>query len=59
MNEHFDGKASEIRAIYDRLVVMAEAFGPVEQVPKKTSIHLNRQTAFAGVPVRSRESRQG
>src|SRR3954454_7843605 len=52
VNDHFAGKPDEIRAIYDRLVAIAEAFGPVEQDPKKTSIHLNRQTAFAGVAVR-------
>lgn len=52
VNEHFVGKAGEIRAIYDRLVAIAESFGPVEQDPKKTSIHLNRRTAFAGVAVR-------
>jgi hypothetical protein len=52
VNDHFVGKTGEIRAVYDRLVGMAEAFGPVEQDAKKTSIHLNRQTAFAGVAVR-------
>ncbi len=52
VNEHFVGKIGVIIAIYDRLVAMAEAFGPVEQDPKKTSIHLNRRTAFAGVAVR-------
>ena len=52
VNEHFVGKTGEIRAIYDRLVAIAESFGPVEQDPKKTSIHLNRRTAFAGVAVR-------
>lgn len=52
VNEHFVGKTGEVRAIYEQLVAMAEAFGPVEQDPKKTSIHLNRQTAFAGVAVR-------
>ena len=52
VDEHFDGKSDELRAIYDRLVSLAEKFGPVEQDPKKTSIHLNRQTAFAGVAVR-------
>ncbi len=52
VNEHFVGKTNEIKAIYDRLVALAEEFGPVEQDPKKTSIHLNRHTAFAGVAVR-------
>lgn len=53
VNEHFIGKPDEIKAIYDRFVEMAEEFGPVEQDPKKTSIHLNRATAFAGVAVRT------
>ncbi|MFL5243150.1 MAG: DUF5655 domain-containing protein [Gemmataceae bacterium] len=52
VNDHFVGKPNEVRAVYDGLVAMAEAFGPVEQDPKKTSIHLNRETAFAGVAVR-------
>ncbi len=52
VSEHFVGKPGEVRAIYDRLLALVEAFGPVEQDPKKTSIHLNRQTAFAGVAVR-------
>jgi hypothetical protein len=52
VNEHFVGKTGEVKAIYDRLVALTEAFGQVEQDPKKTSIHLNRQTAFAGVAVR-------
>src|SRR4051812_9399293 len=52
VDEHFDGKADDLRAIYDGLVALAEKFGPVEQDPKKTSIHLNRGTAFAGVAVR-------
>jgi len=52
VDEHFAGKSDEIRAIYDRLIALAEKFGPVEQDPKKTSIHLNRKTAFAGVAVR-------
>jgi hypothetical protein len=52
VDEHFAGKADGLREIYDRLVALAETFGPVEQDPKKTSIHLNRRTAFAGVAVR-------
>jgi len=52
VDEHFEGKSDELRAIYDRLVSLAEKFGPVVQDPKKTSIHLNRKTAFAGVAVR-------
>jgi hypothetical protein len=52
VDEHFAGKADGIRDLYDRLVAVAEKIGPVEQDPKKTSIHLNRKTAFAGVAVR-------
>src|SRR4051812_22968847 len=52
VDEHFEGKAEGVRELYDGLVGMAETFGPVEQDPKKTSIHLNRRTAFAGVAVR-------
>ena len=52
VDEHFIGKVGGLRALYDRLVGLAERFGPVEQDPKKTSIHLNRTTAFAGVAVR-------
>ena len=52
VDEHFRGKPDEVRALYERLVALTEKFGPVEQDPKKTSIHLNRTTAFAGVAVR-------
>jgi len=50
--QHFVGKAPEVRAIYDRLCKTVSTFGPWEEDPKKTSIHLNRKTAFAGVATR-------
>jgi hypothetical protein len=49
---HFDGRPPVVREIYDRLVETAERFGPVKQEPKRTSIHLARKTAFAGVATR-------
>jgi hypothetical protein len=49
---HFSRRDSRVREIYDRLVETAERFGPVKQEPKKTSIHLTRKTAFAGVATR-------
>jgi Domain of unknown function (DUF5655) len=52
VDQHFDGKKNEVREVYDHLVALAEQFGPMQQDPKKTSIHLNRKTAFAGVAVR-------
>ena len=39
-------------AIYQRLIEVAQAFGPVTEDPKKTSIHLVRHGAFAGVATR-------
>lgn len=52
IDQHFHGKPEKLRTVYDRLVTAAEKFGPVGQDPKKTSIHLNRRTAFAGVAFR-------
>ena len=55
IDQHFVGRAPVVRAIYDRLVRAAARFGDVRQEPKKTSIHLTRRTAFAGIATR-RES---
>lgn len=50
--DHFTGRSPAVRQIYDRILAVAETFGPVDEDPKKTSIHLNRRTAFAGVATR-------
>ena len=47
--EHFKGRAPEVRAIYDRILAEARALGSVTEEAKKTSIHLVRKSAFAGV----------
>jgi hypothetical protein len=52
VSDHFAGRTATVREIYDRLVETAARFGPVKQDPKKTSIHLTRKTAFAGVATR-------
>ena len=39
-------------ATYRRILERARALGPVSEEPKKTSIHLVRRTAFAGVATR-------
>jgi hypothetical protein len=39
-------------AIYERLIAAAKAIGPFAEEPKKTSIHLVRKSAFAGVATR-------
>ena len=52
VKQHFEGRAPRVRAVYDRVVKAARAFGPVREEPKKTSIHLANRTAFAGVATR-------
>lgn len=52
VEQHFSGRADHVRRIYQQIVGAASALGPFEQDPKKTSIHLNRRVAFAGVQTR-------
>jgi Domain of unknown function (DUF5655) len=52
VGQHFERCSPEVLAIYSRLLDTAKAFGPVREEPKKTSIHLARKTAFAGVATR-------
>lgn len=50
---HFARTSPSVRATYDAILVAAQALGPVREDPKKTSIHLVRTTAFAGVATRT------
>ncbi|MDX6500733.1 MAG: hypothetical protein QOG23_3993 [Blastocatellia bacterium] len=52
LNSHFQSKDVTVRQIYYALLKSAKKFGPVREEPKKTSIHLMNQTAFAGVATR-------
>ena len=52
IEQHFEGTEPTVRAVYDRILDTARRFGPVVEDPKKTSIHLNRRTAFAGIATR-------
>ena len=52
VHQHFEGSAPAVRAVYDRILQVAKRFGPVQEEPKKTSIHLARKTAFAGIATR-------
>ena len=52
VEEHFSSSAPTVRAVYDRILKAARKWGPVEEDPKKTSIHLNRSNAFAGIATR-------
>lgn len=52
VEQHFEGRAPMVRAIYDRILRAANANGPFTEDPKKTSIHLARRSAFAGIVTR-------
>lgn len=52
VESHFAKSAPDVLATYRRLLKAARALGRVAEEPKKTSIHLVRDTAFAGVAVR-------
>ena len=52
VKDHFVSKDPSVRALYDQLLSMLQALGPVTEDPKKTSIHLNRKSALAGVETR-------
>jgi Domain of unknown function (DUF5655) len=52
VDDHFTGKPPAVREVYDRLLAALRTVGPVVEEPKKTSIHLVRSSALAGVEVR-------
>jgi hypothetical protein len=52
VKEHFENRAPEVKAIYAAILRAAKQFGPVKEEAKKTSIHLVRKSAFAGVATR-------
>jgi hypothetical protein len=52
VDAHFAGKPPQVRKVYERLLELLEKIGPVSEDPKKTSIHLVRESALAGVEVR-------
>jgi hypothetical protein len=52
VSDHFVNKDPSIRALYDQLISFLQTLGPVKEDPKKTSIHLNRKSALAGVETR-------
>ena len=52
--EHLHARDPIVATIYERLLARAKTFGSVTVDPKKTSIHLVRTTAFAGVAVQQR-----
>jgi hypothetical protein len=52
VNDHFINKDPAVRALYEQLISLLRKFGPITEDPKKTSIHLNRKSALAGVEPR-------
>jgi len=52
VKSHFEGKAPNVRKIYDQLIKHLKKFGEITEEPKKTSIHLVNATALAGVATR-------
>jgi len=52
LDDHFLGKAETVKKTYDRIVQSMKKIGPVSEEVKKTSIHLVRKSAFAGVATR-------
>jgi uncharacterized protein DUF5655 len=49
---HFAKSEPEVLRTYRRILEVARTMGPVVEEPKRTSIHLVAQTAFAGVVTR-------
>jgi hypothetical protein len=52
LDAHFSNRSPEVKAIYEAILKAARKLGPVEEEVKKTSIHLVRRTAFAGIGTR-------
>ena len=52
IKEHFENRAPEVKATYAAILNAAKKLGPVKEEAKKTSIHLVRKSAFAGVATR-------
>ena len=52
IEEHFENRPPEVKATYRAILKAARQLGPVKEEAKKTSIHLVRKSAFAGVATR-------
>lgn len=49
LQDHFHRREPQVAAIYEALLTAVRRLGPVTEDPKKTSIHLVRDSALAGV----------
>ena len=52
VKEHFTDRTPAVKATYQAILKAAREFGPVKEEAKKTSIHLVRKSAFAGIATR-------
>ena len=52
VGEHFENRDSSVKETYKAILQTARKLGPVKEDPKKTSIHLVRKKAFAGIATR-------
>jgi hypothetical protein len=52
IKSHFINKESNVKVLYDELILTLKQFGKITEDPKKTSIHINRNSALAGVETR-------
>jgi hypothetical protein len=52
VEDHFVASSKAVRKTYDAILRISRRLGPVEEQAKKTSIHLARRSAFAGVATR-------
>ena len=52
VKDHFTNKEPEVKATYEAILKAAKELGVVKEEAKKTSIHLVRKSAFAGVATR-------
>lgn len=57
VDDHFAGKDGSVREVYDCILTTVRELGRVHEEPKKTSIHLVRSSALAGVQVRKQPGR--
>lgn len=52
VSDHFETREPAVKATYRAILAAARTLGPVKEEAKKTSIHLVRTTAFAGIATR-------
>ena len=52
VKDHLSARQPVVASIYDALTKAANKLGPLKEEAKKTSIHLVRSSAFAGVAMR-------